>query len=60
MEQLLARPIRVGACLSLDAAVLASMRAAFSAGLTREACQGCEWAGFCSTVAINTYRDTKV
>lgn len=60
VEQLLARPIRVGARLSLDAAALARMRAAFSAGLTREACQGCEWAGLCTTVAINTYRDTRV
>ncbi|WP_192183622.1 DUF1284 domain-containing protein [Mesorhizobium amorphae] len=60
VEQLLARPIRVGARLSLDAATLAGMRAAFSAGLTRQACQGCEWAGLCTTVAINTYRDTRV
>ncbi|CAN7409076.1 DUF1284 domain-containing protein [Mesorhizobium sp. LjNodule214] len=60
VEQLLARPIRVGARFSLDAATLASMRAAFSAGLTREACQGCEWSGLCTTVAINTYRDTRV
>jgi hypothetical protein len=58
--KLLARPIQAGARFSLDAATLASLRAAFSAGVTREACQGCEWAGLCSTIAGGGYQDTRV
>jgi hypothetical protein len=60
VEKLLARPIRAGARFNLDAAALASLRAAFSAGVTREACQGCEWAGLCTTVAAGGYRDVRL
>lgn len=60
VEDLLARPIRAGTRLDLDAAILARMRQAFSAGLVRRACQGCEWAGLCSTVAVDLYSDTRV
>ena len=58
--KLLARPIQAGSRFSLDAATLAGLRAAFSAGVTREACQGCEWAGLCSTVAAGGYRDVRL
>ena len=58
--KLLAQPIQAGARFSLDAATLASLRAAFSTGVTREACQGCEWAGLCSTVAAGGYRDVRL
>ena len=58
--KLLARRIQAGARFSLDAATLASLRAAFSTGVTREACQGCEWAGLCSTVAAGGYRDVRL
>jgi hypothetical protein len=57
---LLARPIQVGCRLSLDAAVLARMREAFSAGRTRKACHGCEWNDLCSAVAAGDYRDACV
>lgn len=57
---LLARPIKPGICIDLDAQTLARMREAFSAGLTRNACQGCEWAGLCSQVAASSYPDTRV
>lgn len=60
VEELLARPIRVGARLDLDAATLARMRQAFSAGFVRKACGGCEWNELCSTVAAGGYRDTQV
>ena len=60
VEELLARPIRVGARLDLDAATLARMRQAFSASLVRKACGGCEWNELCSTVAAGGYRDTQV
>jgi hypothetical protein len=58
--KLLARPIHAGARFSLDASTLAGLRAAFSAGVTREACQGCEWAGLCTTVAAGGYRDVRL
>jgi hypothetical protein len=58
--RLLARPIRAGARFSLDAATLTGLRAAFSAGVTREACQGCEWANLCTTVAAGGYRDVRL
>ncbi|MET2827920.1 DUF1284 domain-containing protein [Mesorhizobium shangrilense] len=57
---LLARPIKPGIRIDLDAQTLARMREAFSAGLTRNACQGCEWAGLCSQVAASSYPDTRV
>ncbi len=60
VEELLARPIRIDARLDLDAAILARMRQAFSAGPVRKACGGCEWNELCSTVAAGGYRDTRV
>lgn len=60
VEELLARPICVGASLDLDAAILARMRQAFSAGRVRQACGGCEWNELCSTIATGGYSDTLV
>lgn len=60
LGELLARPIRAGIRLDLDAAILTRMRQAFSTGLTRNACPGCEWVGLCTAVAANGYRDTRV
>ncbi|MBB6408362.1 hypothetical protein HNQ71_001006 [Mesorhizobium sangaii] len=60
VEDLLAQPIRPGAHLALDAAILARMRQAFSTGLVRKACGGCGWHGLCSTIAAGGYRDTQV
>jgi hypothetical protein len=57
---LLARPIRAGVRIDLDAATLTGMREAFSTGLTRNACPGCEWAALCSTIAASGYQDTRV
>ncbi|MEI9404299.1 DUF1284 domain-containing protein [Mesorhizobium argentiipisi] len=52
------RPIRDGDMLVLDASSLAGMRKAFSAGLTRQACSGCEWFGLCDAVAASGFSDT--
>ncbi|MEP6566129.1 MAG: DUF1284 domain-containing protein [Mesorhizobium sp.] len=60
LGELLARPIRAGIRLDLDAAILTRMRQAFSKGLTRNACPGCEWAGLCSAIAASGYQDTRV
>ncbi|UVK38306.1 DUF1284 domain-containing protein [Mesorhizobium sp. AR10] len=58
--ELLARPIRAGLRLDLDAATLTAMRRAFATGLTRNACLGCEWVELCSVVAAGGYQDTRV
>jgi hypothetical protein len=55
---LLGRPIQDGDRFVLDASSLSGMRKAFSAGLTRQACSGCEWSGLCDTVAAGGFRDT--
>lgn len=60
LEGLLARPIRVGASLDFDGAMLERMRQAFSAGRVRKACVGCEWNELCSTIAAGGYSDTLV
>ncbi|RWC32801.1 MAG: DUF1284 domain-containing protein [Mesorhizobium sp.] len=60
LEELLARPIRVGASLDLDDAMLARMRQAFSVGRVRKACVDCEWNELCSTIAAGGYSDTLV
>jgi hypothetical protein len=60
VEELLARPIQVGTRLDLDTAMLARMRQAFSAGLVRRACGGCEWNELCGTIAAGGYSDTLV
>jgi hypothetical protein len=54
------RPIRAGDRFVLDASSLAGMREAFSAGLTRQACSGCEWSGLCDAVAAGGFGDTRL
>jgi hypothetical protein len=54
------RPIQAGDRLVLDAPSLAGMRRAFSAGLTRQACSGCEWSSLCDTVAAGGFGDTRL
>ncbi len=58
--KLLARPIRAGVRFSLDTATVDRLRTAFSARVTREACQGCEWADLCTTVAASGYSDVRL
>ncbi|TIP33788.1 MAG: DUF1284 domain-containing protein, partial [Mesorhizobium sp.] len=43
VADLLGRPLVAGARLELDPSTLARMREAFTSGLTRKACPGCEW-----------------
>jgi hypothetical protein len=54
------RPIQAGDRFVLDAPSLAGMRKAFSAGLTRQACSGCEWSSLCDTVAAGGFGDTRL
>jgi len=57
---LLGRRIGVGERIAPDAILLARLRTAFAAGLTRAACAGCEWAGLCEAVAADGYAGVKV
>lgn len=57
---LLGRPIQDGDRFVLDASSLSGMRKAFSAGLTRRACSGCEWSGLCDAVAASGFSDTRL
>ncbi|MDX8516859.1 DUF1284 domain-containing protein [Mesorhizobium dulcispinae] len=57
---LLGRPVQAGVRFVLDASSLARMRKVFSAGLTRQACLGCEWFDLCSAVAGGGFHDTRL
>ncbi|PBB82273.1 2Fe-2S ferredoxin [Mesorhizobium sp. WSM3879] len=57
---LLGRSVQAGDRLVLDASSLAPMRKAFSSGLTRQACTGCEWSDLCSAVALSGFQDTRL
>lgn len=55
LSDLLALPIGTGTSITLDAKTLATMRAAFAAGLTRAACARCQWSDLCDAVAGGDY-----
>jgi hypothetical protein len=57
---LLGRNIGAGERIEVDQALLARLRAGFAAGQTRTACAGCEWAGLCSTVAAEAFREARM
>lgn len=60
VETLIGRPIRDGERFSLDAPMIKRMRAAFHAGITRQACHGCEWFDLCSTIADSGFHDVRL
>ncbi|MDX8452086.1 DUF1284 domain-containing protein [Mesorhizobium sp. VK9D] len=60
VADLLGRPLLAGARLELDASTVARMREAFSSGLTRKACPGCEWFELCGSVAAGGFRGTRL
>lgn len=57
---LLGRPLPAGARIALGASTLARMSEAFSSGLTRKACPGCEWFELCGAVAADGFRGTRL
>lgn len=57
---LLGLTVRTGLRLELDAKRLEAMRKAFSAGLTRAACAGCEWHELCTAIASGEYCGTRL
>jgi hypothetical protein len=60
ISALLETPVSTGFRLSLNAAMLARLRAAFAAGTTRTACAGCEWSSLCDAVAANGFPGTRL
>lgn len=60
-SRLLGRELKAGQLLRLDAAMLATLRAAFTDGKLRAACTECEWADLCTHIATNTaFADVKL
>ncbi len=57
---LLGREVEIGTAIASDPALFEKMRQAFSAGVTRRACTGCEWSSLCDRIAGEDYADALV
>ena len=57
---LLCRPIVPGEKISLTPELLMRLRAAFSSGRIRRACEGCEWHSLCTTTAAEGYSQARL
>lgn len=55
---LLGRPLVPGAIVIFEAEVAARLRDAFASGAIRAACEGCEWAAFCTDIAASAFAGT--
>lgn len=55
IARLLGRELEAGAVIAPDAALFEKLRDAFSAGVTRNACAGCEWSSLCDRIAAEDY-----
>lgn len=58
--KLLGQTPEAGSYVHLTPARLAALRAAFSSGVTRKACTGCEWAELCDTIAASDFDATRL
>ncbi|CDZ53431.1 DUF1284 domain-containing protein [Neorhizobium galegae] len=56
IARLLGRELRIGAVIASDPALFEQLRRAFSAGVTRHACTGCEWSSLCDRIAGEDYK----
>jgi hypothetical protein len=52
--------LKAGSVLNLDGERLHALRAAFAAGMTRAACDECEWSGLCTRIAHDGFEGTLV
>lgn len=52
---LLGREVEIGMAIAPDPALFKKLRDAFSAGVTRSACAGCEWSSLCDRIAGEDY-----
>lgn len=57
-SDLLGRPLAPGEFVVFEADVAARLRDAFAAGTVRAACEGCEWAAFCTDIAASAFAGT--
>lgn len=60
IARLLGHELEVGSVITSDPALFGRLRHAFSAGVTRRACSGCEWSGLCDQVAGTDYKGALV
>ncbi|WP_447957280.1 DUF1284 domain-containing protein [Vreelandella sp. EE7] len=60
ISETLGRSLAVGDTLNLNSATLASLRAAFRAGLNRRACVDCQWHSLCTDVAGSGYVGVRI
>ena len=60
LVDLLHQPIDQNAKVHLTPEILARMRAAFAAGTTRKACNGCQWSPTCDGIARDSFRETRL
>jgi len=58
--KLLARTLQTGDVIQIDKAMLEGFRNAFVKGVTRAACDGCEWFDLCSAVSTGGYAGVKL
>lgn len=55
IARLLGRELEIGSVIASDPALFDKLRRAFSAGVTRRACTGCEWNSLCDRIAGQDY-----
>lgn len=60
LGKLLGRELKAGSVIASDPALLRRLRQAFSAGVARRACAGCEWSGLCDRIAGEGYQGALV
>jgi hypothetical protein len=60
IARLLGRELEAGSAIPADPALFERLRRAFSAGVTRRACAGCEWSSLCDRVAARDYAGVHV
>ncbi|KAA9388877.1 DUF1284 domain-containing protein [Neorhizobium galegae] len=60
VARLLERELEIGSVIASDPALFEKLRRAFSAGVTRRACTGCEWSSLCDRIVGEDYADALV
>ncbi|WP_037084216.1 DUF1284 domain-containing protein [Neorhizobium vignae] len=55
IARLFGRELEIGSVIASDPALFEELRRAFSAGVTRRACTGCEWSSLCDRTAGEDY-----
>jgi hypothetical protein len=53
-------PADIGEAMTLDAPTISTLRRHFANHSIRDACRRCSWAKFCTTIAAEDFRDTKL